>query len=153
MFDERPPCTESVNRFDRVIILLMHTDVISYMAALLLAVAVRKQGVIYFSRLNFFLSIQLNDCRFCVVSTKGHIYKMTAEGNELFTSHLLVENKDIYVDVKKNKNGIYLKISERNGNSRNTVLIPASGIPRLREKLDEAESAANAHKKAGGAVR
>jgi len=33
---------------------------------------------------------------------------------------------------------MYLKISERNGTSRNTVLIPASGLERLKQVLDEA---------------
>lgn len=49
-----------------------------------------------------------------------------------------MENKDIFVDLKKNKNGFYLKISERrNGSERNTVLIPSSGIQKLRSVLDE----------------
>lgn len=48
-----------------------------------------------------------------------------------------MENKDIFVDLKKNNNGVYLKLSERNGKSRNTVLIPSSGIARLKSVLDE----------------
>jgi len=48
-----------------------------------------------------------------------------------------VENKDIFVDLKKNSNGVYLKLSERNGKSRNTVLIPSSGIGRLKSVLEE----------------
>ena len=35
------------------------------------------------------------------------------------------------MDLKQNGSGVYLKLSERNGKSRNTVLIPASGIGRL----------------------
>lgn len=50
---------------------------------------------------------------------------------------LRVENKDIFVDLKRNRSGVYLKISERNGNSRNTVLIPASGILRFKRVLDD----------------
>jgi hypothetical protein len=48
-----------------------------------------------------------------------------------------VENKDIFVDLKKNSNGVYLKLSERNGKSRNTVMIPVSGISRLKAVLEE----------------
>ena len=55
----------------------------------------------------------------------------------IFETMLRVENKDIFVDLKRNRSGVYLKISERNGGSRNTVLIPASGILRLKKVLDE----------------
>ena len=55
----------------------------------------------------------------------------------IFETMLRVENKDIFVDLKRNRSGVYLKISERNGSSRNTVLIPASGILRLKKVLDE----------------
>jgi hypothetical protein len=48
-----------------------------------------------------------------------------------------VENKDIFVDLKKNASGVYLKLSERNGKVRNTVLIPAAGIGRLKAVLEE----------------
>ena len=50
---------------------------------------------------------------------------------------LKVENKDVFVDLKKNRAGTYLKISERSGSSRNTILIPASGIPKLKSILEE----------------
>lgn len=62
---------------------------------------------------------------------------MSATDDALFETMLRVENKDIFVDLKKNKGGVYLKISERNGSGRNTVLIPASGIPRLKGVLDD----------------
>jgi hypothetical protein len=39
--------------------------------------------------------------------------------------------------LKSNQNGAYLKISERNGNNRNSILIPASGIKRLGEVIHE----------------
>ena len=56
----------------------------------------------------------------------------------LFESKFRAENKDIFVDVKKNDNGVYLKISERNRNNRSTILIPASGIESLRDALNAA---------------
>jgi len=58
-----------------------------------------------------------------------------------------VENKDIFVDLKKNGNGVYLKLSERNGKSRSTVMIPASGIMRLKSVLDEIVDIAGTHAK------
>ena len=58
-----------------------------------------------------------------------------------------VENKDIFIDLKKNVNGMYLKLSERNGKSRNTVLIPATGIERLRAVLDDVINISSSHAK------
>jgi hypothetical protein len=55
---------------------------------------------------------------------------MSSGDDIIFETMLRVENKDIFVDLKRNRSGVYLKISERNGNSRNTVLIPSSGIVR-----------------------
>lgn len=49
-----------------------------------------------------------------------------------------IENKDLFVDLRRNANGVYLKLSERKGTVRNTVLIPASGILRLKNVLEEA---------------
>lgn len=58
--------------------------------------------------------------------------------DSLFETMVRVENKDIFVDLKRNKNGVYLKISERrSGSGRNTVLIPATGIQRLKAILEE----------------
>lgn len=71
---------------------------------------------------------------------------MSAVDETLFETMLRVENKDIFVDLKRNKGGVYLKISERNGTGRNTVLIPATGIPRLKAVLDEVTSTATAVK-------
>jgi len=62
---------------------------------------------------------------------------MSSADENLFETMIRVENKDIFVDLKKNRGGVYLKISERNGSGRNTVLIPASGIHKLRNILDE----------------
>jgi len=56
----------------------------------------------------------------------------------IFEKVLRVENKDIFIDLKQNRQGTYLKISERNGTSRSTVLIPASGLERLCKVLEEA---------------
>ena len=37
---------------------------------------------------------------------------------------------------------MYLKISERNGNNRNSILIPASGIKRLGDVIQEISQSA-----------
>jgi hypothetical protein len=58
-----------------------------------------------------------------------------------YETMMKVENKDIFIDLKRNKSGVYLKFSERNGSVRNTVLIPASGIERLKEILNEVSTA------------
>jgi len=68
---------------------------------------------------------------------------MSATDLDLFSQMVRVENKDIFVDLKRNKGGDYLKISERNGNARSSVLIPASGIQRLLSALQEASVASS----------
>ena len=50
---------------------------------------------------------------------------------------LKVEQKDLFVDLRSNKGGIYLKISERTGNVKNTILFPSSGVKKLRDALTE----------------
>lgn len=59
---------------------------------------------------------------------------------DLFSTMIKVENKDIFVDLRQNSSGVYLKLSERNGATRNTILMPASGIHRLVSVLNEVEN-------------
>jgi len=61
---------------------------------------------------------------------------MSAGDDELFSTMIRVESKDLFVDLRKNKGGVYLKLSERYGKSRNSVLIPASGIVKLKNALE-----------------
>ena len=57
----------------------------------------------------------------------------------LFSKTLRVESKTIFVDVKENANGMYLKIAERSTRGeRQTIVMAVSGIRQLREALDEA---------------
>lgn len=58
---------------------------------------------------------------------------------DLFGTMIRVENKDIFIDLRKNRSGVYLKLAERNGRSRSTILMPASGISKLRKVLEEVE--------------
>ena len=66
--------------------------------------------------------------------------------NTIYSTLLKIENKDIFIDLKRNGFGVYLKISERNGTNRNTVLIPSSGILRLKKCLDEVAEASMSSK-------
>jgi len=63
---------------------------------------------------------------------------MDERDDALFGTMIKIENKDLFVDLRRNSNGVYLKLSERKGTVRNTVLIPASGILRLKNVLEEA---------------
>lgn len=63
--------------------------------------------------------------------------EMSAGDEAIYEKVMKIENKDVFVDLKSNQNGVYLKISERNGSNRNSVLIPSSGIQRLGEVLVE----------------
>mmetsp|Transcript_21696 Transcript_21696/g.31571 ORF Transcript_21696/g.31571 Transcript_21696/m.31571 type:complete len:288 (-) Transcript_21696:147-1010(-) len=60
---------------------------------------------------------------------------MSVGDEALYEKVMKIENKDVFVDLKSNQNGVYLKISERNGSNRNSILIPSSGIQRLGEVL------------------
>lgn len=70
---------------------------------------------------------------------------MSAGDEAIYERVLKIENKDVFVDLKSNQNGAYLKISERNGNNRNSILIPASGIKRLGEVIQEIAKSAELH--------
>lgn len=65
------------------------------------------------------------------------------QDDAIFEKVLRIENKDVFVDLKSNKGGLYLKISERKDGNRNSILIPASGIKRLTETLQEISSNAD----------
>lgn len=68
---------------------------------------------------------------------------VAAENIVLYENKLRTEtNKDIFIDLKKNKTGVYLKITERSGGNRSSVLIPASSISKLSSILDEVALAA-----------
>ena len=57
----------------------------------------------------------------------------------IFSKTLRIEQKTIFVDVKENANGTYLKIAERSTRGdRSTVVMAISGIQELRDALDEA---------------
>ena len=70
------------------------------------------------------------------------------EQSPLFSKTLRIESKTIFVDVKENSNGTYLKIAERSTRGdRSTVVMAVSGIQELRDALDEALAIQNAQVK------
>ena len=60
---------------------------------------------------------------------------------EIFTTSFLAGRKRIFVDVKENHAGKYLKIKERGDSQSNSILIPSGSIVELRDALDEAVQA------------
>jgi hypothetical protein len=54
-----------------------------------------------------------------------------------------IENKDIFIDLRSNSSGKYIKLSERRGKFRKTVLIPASGITKLQAALQQVANHVN----------
>jgi hypothetical protein len=65
------------------------------------------------------------------------------QDESIYEKVLRIENKDVFIDLKTNKGGMYLKISERKDGNRNSILVPASGIARLTETLQELAAKAN----------
>ena len=60
------------------------------------------------------------------------------DNEEIFTTSFLAGRKRIFVDVKENHAGTYLKIKEREDSQSNSILIPSGSIIELRDAIDEA---------------
>ena len=54
---------------------------------------------------------------------------------ELLTRRFEIESKVFFLDLKKNPNGLYLKITERSGDKRNFIIIPEKGIEEFYSEL------------------
>lgn len=65
------------------------------------------------------------------------------QDSSLYEKALRIENKSVFVDLKTNRAGTYLKITEREDGHRNSIIIPSSGIMQLTEALQEAMSQAD----------
>ena len=63
------------------------------------------------------------------------------DDEEIFTASFPAGRKQIFVDVKENNIGKYLKIKERGDSQTNSILIPGGSIVQLRNALDEAVQA------------
>lgn len=55
---------------------------------------------------------------------------------EIQTESIKTQNKTFLVDLKKNQNGFYLKISEWSNSKKSSVFLPAEGINRMIEILE-----------------
>ncbi|MEM1157883.1 MAG: PUR family DNA/RNA-binding protein [Verrucomicrobiota bacterium] len=56
---------------------------------------------------------------------------------ELRSEKIQVERKLFFLDLKENQRGKFLKITEDVGGRRDTIIIPASGLPEIAEVLQE----------------
>ena len=72
---------------------------------------------------------------------------MASTDVELFSRPLRMQRKMVFVDVKKNAQGTYLKLKEKSatqgaGGPSSTILLPASGLVTMRDAIDAALGAA-----------
>jgi hypothetical protein len=57
---------------------------------------------------------------------------------ELLNERVQVERKAFFFELKENPRGRFLRITEDVGGRRDTIIIPATGLDRIREALDQA---------------
>ncbi len=55
---------------------------------------------------------------------------------QLLSERVQIERKQFFFDFKENTNGRFLRITEDVGGHRDTIIVPASGLPLFRETLD-----------------
>mmetsp|Transcript_54218 Transcript_54218/g.113313 ORF Transcript_54218/g.113313 Transcript_54218/m.113313 type:complete len:214 (-) Transcript_54218:62-703(-) len=60
-----------------------------------------------------------------------------SEDIEIRRSTLQVEQKRIFLNLRENSRGRYLRIVEVTGNNRSTIIVPSSGLQQFRTLLDE----------------
>jgi hypothetical protein len=56
---------------------------------------------------------------------------------EILTEKIVTNNKTFLVDLKKNQGGFYLKISEWSNSKKSSVFLPAEGLDRFIEILND----------------
>ena len=56
---------------------------------------------------------------------------------DIFNKRLPIEQKIFFFDLRNTPNGDYLKITEKRNELRNTIKIPATGLPEFKEILQE----------------
>jgi len=75
---------------------------------------------------------------------------MSKEDQNLYESSIRVQGKTLFVDVRENQFGKYLKLTEKNRTGkRSTILIPTEAINQLSEALEKATSASGEKLAAG----
>ena len=60
---------------------------------------------------------------------------------QLLSERVQIERKQFIFDFRENDNGRFLKITEEVGGHRDTIIVPASGLPLFRETLDRVMAA------------
>jgi hypothetical protein len=55
----------------------------------------------------------------------------------LFTAHLQVEQKQFTFVLEQNAQGSFVRITEEVSGRRNSIIIPTTGLERLRDSLNE----------------
>nr|WP_232227690.1 RNA-binding protein [Leptospira wolbachii] len=59
---------------------------------------------------------------------------------EILTEKIVTQNKTFLVDLKKNQAGFYLKVSEWSNSKKSSIFLPAEGIDRMIEILNQFKS-------------
>ncbi|PJZ25515.1 DNA-binding protein [Leptospira hartskeerlii] len=54
---------------------------------------------------------------------------------EILTEKVATQNKKFLVDLKRNENGYYLKVSEWSNSKKSSIFIPAEGVGKMIEVL------------------
>jgi hypothetical protein len=62
--------------------------------------------------------------------------------NELFSEQIQIERKTFSFDLRENPRGRFLRITEDVGGRRDTIIVPATGLEKLRDVIDRAFHAA-----------
>ena len=57
--------------------------------------------------------------------------------SELNSKKIQVERKMFFLDLKENQRGKFLKITEDVSGRRDTIIIPASGLPDILEAIED----------------
>lgn len=55
----------------------------------------------------------------------------------IYSDTLQIERKFYYFDLKKNQEGVFLKITEKKDERRNSIIIPDSGLDEFASKIKE----------------
>lgn len=62
---------------------------------------------------------------------------MAISEENLYSDTLQVERKFYFFDIKENSEGMFLRITEKKDDRRNSIIIPASGLESFLDKLKE----------------
>lgn len=71
-------------------------------------------------------------------------YENRAVDKELFSEQEHVERKFFSFDLRENPRGRFLRITEDVGGRRDTIIIPATGLDKVRDIIDRAIEASRA---------